>query len=166
MSNDDVKREQLAENMRFYGEMRFKQLTLLSGGMTLLGAGAVQYPDKVLFCAVSVRAVCALAGMLFTSILWVMEVRSTLGFYAAREHAMELWPRAKDPQGIFRWFSATNAVLLLHLIFYSFWFACAMHWGVRCFVLSLLAVWGLLLVLFTVVSYWPSWTYPGDKEPN
>ena len=156
MTDDDLKRNQLAQNMRFYGDMRFKQLTLFMGAMTLLGAGAVQYPSATLFGSYGVRGVLALAGMLFTGVMWVMEIRSTLAFYAARAQASDLWPRVGQ-----KWLglTATNAVLFLHFAFYWFWFWCAAHWNVRCVALSVSGVLGVILVVFSVKSYWPSWTY-------
>jgi hypothetical protein len=43
MSNDDARRAELGGNMRFYADMRFKQLTLFLAWLTLAGAGAAQY---------------------------------------------------------------------------------------------------------------------------
>ncbi len=92
MVEDDRKYAELAANMRFYGDMRFKQLTLLLTGMTLLVAGVAQYPTVDLFPSVPLRGALAVAGMLFTGVMWIMEVRSTISFFANRAQAKILWP--------------------------------------------------------------------------
>jgi hypothetical protein len=48
MSNDDARRAELGGNMRFYADMRFKQLTLFLAWLTLAGAGAAQYETQQL----------------------------------------------------------------------------------------------------------------------
>jgi hypothetical protein len=41
--NDDTRLSQLAENHRFFGDMRFKQLTLFMAAMSAAGAGVMQF---------------------------------------------------------------------------------------------------------------------------
>lgn len=70
--NDDARLSQLAENMRFYGDMRFKQLTLFMAAMTAVAGGITE--------ASQYRWWIALAGMCIAAVMWVMEVRSTINF--------------------------------------------------------------------------------------
>ena len=154
MGTDDVKLTQLCENMRFYGEMRFKQLTLLMAGMTAAGAGVAQYP--------LLKVPLAFAGMLFTSVMWVMEVRSTLYGVAHREAAPQLWP---CPSAVrFRWLNATNAVLFLHMAFYAFWLWCGALWHPSCLLLILGIGLAVLLLVFSIANYWPLWKWHGARK--
>jgi hypothetical protein len=157
MSDDDRKGIQLVENIRFYGEMRFKQLTLFMAGMTVLGAGVAQYPSSKLFDGLELRIVLAVAAMLFTGVIWIMEVRSTLQAIASREQAKEFWPRPKPKH--FGSINATNAVLVLYIVSYGFWFWCAQQWGTPLPALLLCGPLGLILLIFSAVSYYPLWTY-------
>lgn len=83
----DMIKDQIAENLRFYSEMRFKQLTVWMTGMSLLTAGSIQYADKVMFSGFFVREALAIAAVMFTSVVWIMEIRSTLYWVANRESA-------------------------------------------------------------------------------
>lgn len=69
---EDLLLTQFAENIRFYSDMRFKQLTLLMAGMTAAGAafGSSQYAEH--------HGTIAIAAALFTAVMWIMENRSTL----------------------------------------------------------------------------------------
>lgn len=154
MGNDDVRLTQLGENMRFYSDMRFKQLTLLMAAMTAVGAGVAQYPDF--------KVALAIAGMLFTSVMWVMEVRSTLHFIAVRERAPDLWPPGVPT--ILPWLNATNAVLFLHIAFYGFWFSCAARWYRGILLRGLGIALGVLLLTFSIANYWRLWTHRVASE--
>jgi hypothetical protein len=72
----DTMLSQLAENMRFYGDMRFRQLTLFMAAMTAVAGGIVG--------SIQYRWWIALGGLCITAVIWVMEVRSTINFIAAR----------------------------------------------------------------------------------
>ncbi len=48
MGNNDKNLDQIAENMRFYTDMRFKQLTLLLAWLTIVAGGVAQYGEKIL----------------------------------------------------------------------------------------------------------------------
>jgi hypothetical protein len=143
MDNDDHSQTQLGENLRFYGDMRFKQLTLLMAAMTALGAGIAQYAN--------LRGALAAVGMFFVGVMWVMEVRSTLYFNATREVAPQLWPR--PPRAALHWLSATNAVLILHAAFYGLWLWCVAQWLSDVVLEVLGAALGVLFLVFTVTSY-------------
>jgi len=161
MAKEDLILTQFVENMSFYGDMLFKQLTLLMGGVTVIGAGIAEYPNVNLFDSLCVRAALAMVGMLFTGAMWVMEISSSTYWVAHREEARTLlgttpWPRpAKRIPGL----TATNAVLALHFAFFWFWFWCATKWYPRCLPLVLGVLFGILLAVFSVLNYWPLWTH-------
>lgn len=144
---------QLGENMRLYVDIRFKQLTLLMAAMTAAGAGVAQYP--------SLRWWLALAGMGFTAVMWVMEVRSTLFSLAVRDAAPQLWPPVRPK--IFPWITATLAVLLLHIAFYTSWLWCLRVWCRNCGWFWVGLGVGLLLVTYSVLNYWPYRAYTRSR---
>jgi hypothetical protein len=152
---------QLAENMRFYGEMRFKQLTLFAGAMTVLGAAlTTERSYTMLTPALSVRFAAALAGLLLTTVFWVMEVRSSLYWVAIREElqGQQFWPRPRTR--FWGWLNATNAILVLHLASYGFWLLCARAWSWHpCVVLLCGMLWLAVLAAFTTSSYWHLWIH-------
>jgi len=159
MSENELRRNQLGQNMRFYGDMRFKQLTLFLGASSLFIAGVGQYQNIDFPRGLKLKAVISIAGILFTSVMWVMEVRSTVSFFATRELAEDLWPRAKPAR--FIWLNSTNAVLSLHIASFCFWYWCAANWVYHRFlILSGGALLGILLAAFTVHNYLPAWRYP------
>jgi hypothetical protein len=145
MLNDEVRLAQLAENVRWFGDMRFKLLTLLMGGMTALGAGVAQYP--------ALKVPLAVSGALFASVMWVMEVRSTLFAVANLVEAPELFP-ARVAR-LFSWVNATGSLLFLHLAFYAFWVWCAARWSGSYWVSALGVGLGVFLVVFSIGDYWP-----------
>jgi hypothetical protein len=154
---DESTKNQLGENMRFYGDMRFKQLTLLLTGLTLAGAGVAQYSDKPFVGSLDVRSALAVVSMVFTSVMWILEVRSTLYFVAALQLAPDLWP---CPLAVrLSWLNATNGVLVLHLFIYLGWYWCAWQWYPSCFVRVAFGVLGLLLLLFSILNYVPLWKH-------
>lgn len=164
--NEEARRNQLAENMRFYGDMRFKQLTLLIGAMTLVGAGVAQYPNVPVVATLDARSLLAMAGMLFAGVMWLMEVRSTVNFVAAREQAPDLWPFWSPER--FGWLNevlnATNAVLVLHVIFYWFWFWCAAMWQESWALLTAGSIGGGLLLAFSGVNYFQVWRHEPARK--
>ena len=107
---EEIKQTQFSENMRFYGDMRFKQLTLLMAAMTAAGAGVAQYPQ--------LSGPIAAAAAVFRAVMWVMEIRSTLYWVAFKEKVPTLWPSAKVT--LWKQLNATNVVLFLHAFFYGF----------------------------------------------
>jgi hypothetical protein len=156
-SNDDVRRQQLAENMRFYGDMRFKQLTLLMAWLSLVGGGVAQYGSINLVGETNVRQVLALSAVFFTIVMWVMEVRSTIQWVAHRDAAPELWPRpTNDP---FRLVNSTNAVLIFHFGVCSFWLWCAYRWNANCVLATILGLLMLLVSVFSIYHYRHLWAH-------
>ena len=82
--NDDTRLSQLAENHRFFGDMRFKQLTLFMAAMTTAAAGVMQFPGH--------RWWIALSALFVTAVMWVIEVRAALNGIAAHKAIPELFP--------------------------------------------------------------------------
>jgi len=152
VSTEKVTHTQLAENMRFYADMRFKQLTLLVAWLTLAGAGVAQYGEKQLVGSFCVRQVLAVSAVIFVGILWVMEIRASLYWRAHRGKAPELWPRPENH--FLSWVNATNALFLFHIVVYLFWLYCAYMWCVGRFLLAILALIGAMIAFFGVYSYW------------
>jgi len=141
--NEDTKLSQLAENMRFFADMRFKQLTVFMAAMTAVAAGVSQSNQY--------RWWIALGGLWITGVIWVMEIRSTINFIENYEKAKELWPRADSK--LFPWLTASHAVLLLYAGFYAFWLCCIKKWGAACgvsFYIGLIV--GVALLLFSMAN--------------
>jgi hypothetical protein len=151
-TEDSYTPEQIAqfiECMRFYGDMRFKQLTLFMAVMTAAGAGIGQYP--------CLKAYIAGIGMLFTGVMWVMEVSSTLYWVEFRKRAKGSWPR---PQlWLRRLINATNAVLILYASFYAVWLVCLIRWWPGCVLRLLGFLLGAVLFIYSCVSYMPLWRH-------
>jgi hypothetical protein len=160
MPQDDVLKTQIGENLRFYGDMRFKQLTLLMAWLTLAGAGVVERGTLELIPSVPVRVIIACVSMLFTAVLWVMEVRATL-YWRTHHRAIgrELCPEPEKPfWGLLR---ATNVVLFVYAGVYILWVLLGLAWGLPLLCGELFRiVWGALfgtvwiaLIVFSVVNY-------------
>ena len=118
MISDDVKFTQLGENLRFLGDMRFKQLTLSMGVLATSAAGLGQYGDRDLAPGMRASVAIVLFAMIYTAVSWVMEVRSTLHWIATRNEARDLWPQHHSSWGL-GWISATNAVVVFYAIAYA-----------------------------------------------
>ena len=70
----DNMRDQIAQNMRFYGDMRFKQLTLLLAWFAIAGTGVLQSDGEPIVSDIQLKPLIACASMLVLAILWIMEV--------------------------------------------------------------------------------------------
>ena len=159
MTDEQINSSELSANMRFYGEMRFKQITLLMAGMTAAGAGAIQFAPE--------RGPIAITAAVFAGVMWVMEVRSTLYWAAFREKVPEdLKP---SPEAAFwPWLNATNVVLALHVFFVGFWIWVA---STKYSALLTCLPGGIILLalaIFTGKNYWPLWTHKkaGQKQSS
>lgn len=153
MPTDEI-RAQIGENLRFTGDMRFKQLTLLTGVFAAVGAGLASYDGtKVILPGISIPPMLCAFALLFTAVAWVMEVRSTLHWVAQREAAPELWPRHESVR-FFRWLNATNAVLAFHIAAYVFWLFCAWRLGIGVWASTGYLLLGMLLLVFSAIEYW------------
>lgn len=152
MVPDEIRYAQIGENLRFIGDMRFKQLSLLMAVLSLIGAGLATNADAQIAGSISARTgLCGLA-LLFTAVTWVMEVRSTLHWAAQREAAPELWPRHTSI-GLFRWLNATTAVLGFLAAVYGFWLYCAWQWKLHPLLFTAFSLLGVLLVAFSIWEY-------------
>ena len=107
----DTIRKAISENMKFYGEARFKQLTIFITWMTLLLGGLLQFADKPIASTIQLLTVVPVAAMLVTAVFWVLEVRATLYFRANRDRFPELWPSL--PRDRWSFLNASNAIFLL-----------------------------------------------------
>ena len=106
------KSKELVANMRFYGDMRFKQLTLFMAWLTISVGGVAQFGETQIVNGTQLKGVIAVASMLFTAVLWIMEVRSSLYWVAHREEVRDLWPSPGNLR--LGWLNATNSVFLLY----------------------------------------------------
>jgi hypothetical protein len=79
MANSDVELEiykQNCEDLRFYGDMRFKQLTLWSVGMGFVLN--VVYGKEAVSLTAYQRGIWYEVAFFWTVVIWVMEVRSSV----------------------------------------------------------------------------------------
>ena len=124
--------------------MRFKQLTLFMAAMAAAVGGIGQYAQY--------RWWIALGALFITAVMWVMEVRSTLNFWAVHKVGPHLWIPAHSK--LFPWLTATLVVLILHVAFYAFWLGVLRTWGPSaCITFCLGLVVGLALLVFSIVNY-------------
>ena len=140
--NDDTKLTQLAENHRFYGDMRFKQLTLFMAAMTTAGAGVIQFPGN--------RWWIALGALFVAAVMWVIEVRAVLNGIAARKAIPEQFPSRPT---FWPWINASWVVLLLHVACYAVWLWCIRIWCPTCCSFYIGVFVGIMLLIFSVVNY-------------
>jgi hypothetical protein len=133
---------QIAENFRFYGDMRFKQLTLFMAAMTAASAGVIQSP--------AYRWWIALGALYFTGVMWVVEVRATLNAIAAHNAIPEVFPEQKK---FWPGLASSFAVLSLHIACFALWLSCVRAWGSGrvCFYIG--SAVGLGLTWFSIVNY-------------
>lgn len=151
-----AKLEQLGENMRFYAENRFRQLTLLVAVLTVAIAGIGQYPaeETKVLDDISMKSVIAVLSLIFTTVMWIAEVRSTLMWRANRNEAPAIWPRWKNAFWN-SWFNATVSTLVLYAVLYAGWYYCLIKWAHSCLFTLGFGVLGTLLIIFTIANYWP-----------
>ncbi len=142
--------KELVENVRFYGDMRFKQLTLLSVGIGAAFSGLATDPEKIIVGSIKFALGMPLLALIFVAVLWVMEVRSTVYCFLNQNMTKRLWPVPKGRMSAFR---ATYAVLALHVVLYLGW----MYIGWDAMNDWWRLVWVLLfigLLVFSFANYW------------
>ena len=155
--------KQASEDHRFYGDMRFKQLTLfgvLSGLLLNALNSQTLHPLRWIF---------GLVGIASTTLLWIMEVRSSVHAQKALEiKRFYEKQRTVHPPTRFelRWtlINATNAILMFYLASFVSWtvvFLAGIHRSLFYGIVLLLVL--LLLVVFTIREYEPllkhAWKY-------
>jgi hypothetical protein len=151
--------EVFVQNIRFYGDMRFKQLTLLMAVISLAWAAITNADDpEPLVFDLQARVLVAIGAALFTLVLWAMEVSSTVYAIENRKKASDLWPRRASRCRMLRQVTATNAVLVLHILLYGFWSLAALEWSGRAGFWIALPVFPLLaMCIHTCERYGPLW---------
>jgi uncharacterized membrane protein YcgQ (UPF0703/DUF1980 family) len=116
--------KEINNNVRFYGNMRFAQLTLFSAITAALLT--IIFKTQPALTA-SVKTALEIGGVVSTIVLWVMEERST-GYAVKFIHRLQELEKSLEFN---QWrgrkiatravFSATNAVRLLYFAVISFW---------------------------------------------
>jgi len=151
-------KDQFSENVRFYSEMRFKQLTLLLAALAIVGVGITQNNVENIIGTWNGRSLLSLFSILFTAVMWVMEVRATQYWVENRKRVEENFPHPKVHRFLW-WLDATNAVLLFYLAIFSFWIFSLSKWHPNGSLSIGLIFSELLLFLFSAVSYFPLWVH-------
>ena len=111
--------KQASEDRRFYGDMRFKQLTLFG----ILSALLLNTLNSQMPLVSSTKI--SIIGMASTALLWIMEIRSSIFAQAARKLKGSLEPSGIRNEGEFvhHWtfLNATNAVLVFYAAAFVSW---------------------------------------------
>jgi hypothetical protein len=141
----------LSAIMQLYGDMRFKQLTLFLAWHTLAGAGIVNFGNNDFVGSLHVNAILALASILVTAVIWIMEISSTLFWDKMQKEAPEIWPIPDSK--IMKIINASTAVFLLYAVNYGFWCWCSIKWDVEPWISYVLGTFGAFIFVFGVISY-------------
>jgi hypothetical protein len=163
MAEADMTQEQFkqaCEDHRFYGDMRFKVLTLFAVTMgALLTALLAPKPDAQI--AASSLIVLSVIGLGLTAVLWTMEVRSTIFAVQSRTIIEALGGGNQDFRPRLSQVSATNSVLLLYMSAYFGW-AVFLDRVVRVVQTRWTCVawsFGMLLFIYSVMPLWKRGAY-------
>ncbi len=164
--------KQSCEDHRFYGDMRFKQLTLWSVGIGFVLN--VMHGKEASVMTAGQKGIWYVAAFFWTAVIWVMEVRSSVhGVRAMRlkdtqenriadgstsDASSEAKARSRDIPNKWTLLNATNAVGLLYalsallglLYLRRAWGISTMTFWIEVFVF-------ILLVAFTIREYWELW---------
>lgn len=150
------KETELYQNMRFYGEMRFKQLALFLAWLTIAGTGVSQSGEKNILDGATLQLVISFASMLVTAIIWIMEISSTKYWVAHKISLTDKWPESNIT---WKQLNATNATVLLYLFNYVFWLYASYKWNGNCVFLTIFGIVFLLLFVKTTLNYLPLWKH-------
>lgn len=164
--------KQSCEDHRFYGDMRFKQLTLWSVGIGFVLN--VLHGREASGMTVGQTGIWYVAAFFWTAVIWVMEVRSSVHGVRALRLKNSLEKRmadgstidgnsegkARGPDVPNKWtlLNATNAVGLLYALSALLGLLCLRRaWGVstKTFWIEIFVF--ILLVAFTIREYWELW---------
>lgn len=157
------KETELYQNMRFYGEMRFKQLTVFLAWLAIAGTGVASDSGcENILDGASLQLIIGFASMLVTGIIWIMEISSTKHFFAHRDNQDETikWPVANIQ---LRHLNATNATVLFYALSYFFWFYFTYTLKGNYVLLIIYGIVFLILLIHTVLNYKTLWNF---KEEN
>jgi hypothetical protein len=148
---DETARKSIADNLRFYADARFKQLTIFITWMTLLIGGLLQLSDKPVAVILGLTSVIPIAALLITSVFWIMEIRATLYWRTHRDQSPDLWPAI--PRDGWRHLNATNGIFALYLSSYCAWVAAFIKLSASCWISALAVMVGIVIFIFGVVEY-------------
>lgn len=155
--------KQYCEDLRFYGNMRFKQLTLWSVGMGFLlhvlyggpptEGGSYQMGNWYF------------AALCWTAVIWVMEVRSSVhGVRRMRLKGQFEPPGSSELNPKWTLVNATNAVALLYAAASLAWLVqLTTLWGLKVATPWIGAAILVFLVAFTAREYHPMWAHALTK---
>jgi|SRR6478736_962455 hypothetical protein len=153
--------KKLCDDHRFFGDLRFKQLTVWAVGMgALINARLSANLNQ------SFLPLIWFSGIGLTTVFWVFEVRSTLkGVIALRAiREFERCNSQDDKLGKANWtfVNQTNLMALLYTTSYFLWWYRAFAWRIQMqwiqhvFVYIALCCW-IMLIVFTFRQYLPLW---------
>ena len=168
--------KQACDDHRFYGDMRFKQLSLFAviSGLLLNALKDITVDEKV--------STVSSIGMMITCVIWIMEVSSSMHGQRARARkrsfeeesvimstqevslSTEKAPEKFEP----KWthLNATNAVLLLYMVSYLSWFILFL-WFAHSYLLRaiglMLGMMYFLLIIFSLREYGPLFSHGHRK---
>lgn len=151
--------KQNCEDHRFFGDMRFKQLTLWSVGMGYVLN--VLYGKESKSLTVHQIGIWYVAAFFWTSVIWVMEVRSSKHGVRRMELKRKLeWKKDVGLSNKWTLLNSTNAVAFLYAI------SClilvvqlAYIWGPHVITVWAVALTFILLIAFTCREYLEMWQH-------
>lgn len=146
--------KQNCEDGRFYGDMRFKQLTLWSAGMGFL-LNTV-YGKDASCLSVLYRGRWCLAAFFWTAVIWVMEVRSTVHGVRRMSYRTDIEGEA-EAKFSNKWtvLNASFAIALLYAASSVLWIVqLSAIWGACVTQFWVMSAFFALLAAFTVREYW------------
>lgn len=153
--------KQACEDLRFYGDMRFKQLTLWSVGMGFV-LNVLYGKEAAAQLPVRQRGMWFVAAFFWTAVIWVMEVRSSVHGV----HRMEFKNRLEKRGSPAKWtlLNATNSIALLYAGSCLIWAVQLVDsWGTRVVSIYVVAFVFVLLFAFTLREYWDMLSHAIDK---
>ena len=150
MAKSDIA-DQIAQNMRLYSDMRFKQLTLLLAWFAIAGGGISQYGEKIIVMHTALKVIVSVASLLVTAVVWVMEIRSSVLWAQSRKVIPDHWPGGPDV--FLPWINATSAVLGFYVAAYAFWILCVFEWSSTYIIPFVGLAAGIFLIVFSVENY-------------
>ena len=158
---EDLEKE-LIQNMRFYGELRFKQLALYLAWITIAVAGISQYGSTIIFHNTPLKLLVSFASMFITFIIWTMEISSTLYWVVHREkqNSDKKWPK---PDFKFKIINSTNAIICFYTVNYLFWLFTAFIWEGHFIFLIIYTILFIFQVINTGLNYWSLWSNKKTK---
>jgi hypothetical protein len=155
--------KQSCEDFRFYGDMRFKQLTLWSVGMGFL-LNAMYGKDAALLSVLH-RGIWCAVSFFWTAAIWVMEVRSTVHGVRRLEYKTKV--EGGGETGLSNKWTLLNASFAIALLYAASGVAWSVQlltiWGACVATFWVMAVAFALLVAFTAREYLPLWKHAIDK---